>query len=172
MAYQHIVYDYVKKERIGSLTLNRPETRNALSLELLEELSSCLTRVAEKREAKVITIKGAGVAFCAGHDLKEFLGKEFLLQQKQDGIKRIVAGLVLQANRGAPRHGAPVSSSAGKQIGFVTSGSFSPSLNRGIGLVLILPEHATVDEQVLIDIRGTRTPASIVDLPFYSPSGK
>ena len=76
MAYQNILYDYVEKERIGSLTLNRPETRNALSLELLEELCSCLTGVAKKREAKAIIIKGAGVAFCAGHDLKEILGKE------------------------------------------------------------------------------------------------
>lgn len=78
MAYQNILYDYEDKERIGSLTLNRPETRNALSLELLEEISSCLKRVAKKGEAKVIIIKGAGPAFCAGHDLKEILGSELM----------------------------------------------------------------------------------------------
>lgn len=102
----------------------------------------------------------------------EFLGKEFLLQQKTDGVKRTVAGVVLEANRGAPRHGAPVYSAADERIGFVTSGSYSPTLSRGIGLVLIPPQHATVGAQLLIEIRGTRAPASIVDLPFYNPRGK
>jgi enoyl-CoA hydratase/carnithine racemase len=76
MAYQHILYHYEENERIGSLTLNRPGTRNALSVGLLQEFTSCLGRVAEKRDAKVIIIRGAGAAFCAGHDLKEILGNE------------------------------------------------------------------------------------------------
>lgn len=74
MVYKNILYE--EKERVGCITLNRPEKRNALSLELLEELSSCLKRAAEERSAKVIVVKGAGPAFCAGHDMKEILDNE------------------------------------------------------------------------------------------------
>jgi enoyl-CoA hydratase/carnithine racemase len=71
MTYKNILYE--ETEKIGLLTLNRPEKRNALSLELLEEFSSCLTQAARKKSAKVIIVKGAGPAFCAGHDMKEIL---------------------------------------------------------------------------------------------------
>jgi len=71
MTYKNILYE--ETEKIGLLTLNRPEKRNALSLELLEEFSSCLTQAARKKSAKVIIHKGAGPAFCAGHDMKEIL---------------------------------------------------------------------------------------------------
>ena len=71
MTYKNILYE--ETEKIGLLTLNRPEKRNALSLELLEEFSSCLTQAARKKSTKVIIVKGAGPAFCAGHDMKEIL---------------------------------------------------------------------------------------------------
>ncbi|MFO7738532.1 MAG: enoyl-CoA hydratase [Desulfatiglandaceae bacterium] len=71
MSYKNILYE--ETEKIGLLTLNRPDKRNALSLELLEEFSSCLTQAARKKSAKVIIVKGAGPAFCAGHDMKEIL---------------------------------------------------------------------------------------------------
>jgi len=74
MAYNNILYE--EKEKIGLLTLNRPEKRNALSLELLKEFASCLKKAAQKKSAKVIIVKGAGDAFCAGHDMKEILGNE------------------------------------------------------------------------------------------------
>lgn len=102
----------------------------------------------------------------------DFLGKEVLLKQHDEGVQRTIAGIVLEDKRGAPRHSAPVSSSVGEQIGVVTSGSFSPSLDVGIGLVLIPPEHATVGEQVLVGIRGTSAPATLVELPFYKPGKK
>lgn len=72
--YKDIIYE--EKERIGWITLNRPDKRNALSLDLLGELSSCLKKVAEEKSAKVIVVKGAGPAFCAGHDMTEILGQE------------------------------------------------------------------------------------------------
>ncbi|MBU2498781.1 MAG: enoyl-CoA hydratase [Proteobacteria bacterium] len=67
---------YEEKERIGLMTLNRPEKRNALSLGLLKELSSLLHRIGEEKRAKVIILKGAGEHFCAGHDLNEILNRE------------------------------------------------------------------------------------------------
>lgn len=57
------------KDRIGYLTLNRPEKRNALNAELVEALKGALQSFAVNEEVKVIVIKAAGKAFCAGADL-------------------------------------------------------------------------------------------------------
>ncbi len=69
MAYKTISYD--EKDRIGRITLNRPEKRNALSLELLQEMDSCLKDAGKKKSAKVLIVSGAGEHFSAGHDLNE-----------------------------------------------------------------------------------------------------
>ncbi len=64
---------------VGSLariTLNRPEKRNALSLELMGEVIEALDEVSARPEARVIVIEGAGQAFSAGHDLSEMIGRE------------------------------------------------------------------------------------------------
>jgi enoyl-CoA hydratase/carnithine racemase len=53
------------------LTLNRPEARNALSIELMTQFVEALGCAAEDRESRVVVIAGAGPAFCAGHDLRE-----------------------------------------------------------------------------------------------------
>lgn len=69
MAYSAITYE--EKDRIGRITLNRPEKRNALSLELLQEMDACLGEVGKKRSARVVIVCGAGDHFSAGHDLDE-----------------------------------------------------------------------------------------------------
>jgi len=63
------------QDGIARLTLNRPQARNALSLALMEALLAELTRLADDRSVKVVTIAGAGPGFCAGHDLKELRAK-------------------------------------------------------------------------------------------------
>jgi enoyl-CoA hydratase/carnithine racemase len=62
------------------IVLNRPEKRNALSLELLEDLIGALREVSARRDTRAIVIEGAGPAFSAGHDLSEMIGpdREFL----------------------------------------------------------------------------------------------
>jgi enoyl-CoA hydratase/carnithine racemase len=57
------------------IVLNRPEKRNALSLELMEELIGALGELAEQ-ESRAIVIEGAGPAFSAGHDLSEMIGRD------------------------------------------------------------------------------------------------
>lgn len=56
---------------VRTITLNRPQARNALSMAMLEALKSCLAETAAAPEVKVVVLAGAGPAFCAGHDLKE-----------------------------------------------------------------------------------------------------
>ncbi|MBL8764579.1 MAG: enoyl-CoA hydratase/isomerase family protein [Phycisphaerae bacterium] len=58
---------------IGTLTLNRPEARNALSLDLLEELHARVDEVSRRSDVNVIVLTGAGKAFCAGMDLRAVL---------------------------------------------------------------------------------------------------
>jgi enoyl-CoA hydratase/carnithine racemase len=74
MDYGTIAYEEGK--RVGVITLNRPEKRNALSLAMLEELSSCLQGVGRESRIKVVIIRGAGEHFCAGHDLNEILNQD------------------------------------------------------------------------------------------------
>ena len=58
------------------ITLNRPEKRNALSLELMQELIGALRAVAARPETRAIVIDAAGPAFSAGHDLSEMIGRD------------------------------------------------------------------------------------------------
>jgi methylglutaconyl-CoA hydratase len=60
---------YEVKDRVGYITLNRPEKRNALSYEMVSEIKLAFMNAEADKECKVIVIKGSGEAFCAGADL-------------------------------------------------------------------------------------------------------
>src|SRR5450755_747186 len=62
---------------VTTLTLNRPEARNALSLGMLQALLGELQRAAQDPSVRVVVLAGAGPAFCAGHDLKEIRAANF-----------------------------------------------------------------------------------------------
>jgi enoyl-CoA hydratase/carnithine racemase len=69
-------YDTIKvqetEERVGIITLNRPDKRNALSIEVRNEIIACLEQWADDANIGVVVFTGAGPAFSAGFDLKEF----------------------------------------------------------------------------------------------------
>jgi enoyl-CoA hydratase/carnithine racemase len=72
-------YTDILVERDGStaiVTLNRPEKRNALSLHMLEELTSCFRATGADAEVRVVVLRANGPAFCAGHDIGEMSGKD------------------------------------------------------------------------------------------------
>ncbi|OQZ02184.1 MAG: glycine cleavage system protein T [Candidatus Brocadia sp. UTAMX2] len=98
-------------------------------------------------------------------DKDRFVGKEFLLQQKEKGPGRKLAGFEM-IDRGIPRHGYPVVKGSAV-IGKVTSGSFSPSTNKNIGFCLIQSSYANVGEEFHIHIRGAPYLARVVKAPFY-----
>jgi enoyl-CoA hydratase/carnithine racemase len=64
------------------ITLNRPEKRNALSLELMEELIAALRTIGGNPDARAIVIAGAGSAYSAGHDLGEMVGRDLAFYQR------------------------------------------------------------------------------------------
>ena len=63
------------------ITLNRPAQRNALSLEVMEEVTATLERTGRDPEVRAIVIEAAGPAFCAGHDLGEMVGRDLAFYQ-------------------------------------------------------------------------------------------
>lgn len=73
MGYEHILYDV--DDRLATITLNRPERRNALNWPLLHELSDALKKAEKDQDVRVIILKGAGACFSAGHDLSETMGR-------------------------------------------------------------------------------------------------
>jgi enoyl-CoA hydratase/carnithine racemase len=64
------------RDEIAILTMNRPEKRNALSLELMQELIDSLDGVEKGGEARAVILAATGPAFCSGHDLGEMVGRE------------------------------------------------------------------------------------------------
>ncbi len=77
MLKEERTYEYILHEGDGVValvTMNRPDKRNALSLAHMQELISCLKATGEAREAQAVILRGAGPAFCAGHDLSEMVG--------------------------------------------------------------------------------------------------
>ena len=110
-----------------------------------------------------ITPLQAGLGWVVGWDKADFAGKAPLVAERARGPHRRLRGLLLEGRR-PPRQGQAVVI-AGGTVGRVTSGNFSPTLERGIGLCLVDPE-VEVGAAVEIDLRGTPTPAVVVKPPF------
>jgi enoyl-CoA hydratase/carnithine racemase len=71
-----------REETVGRITLNRPEKRNALSLELMNELIAAFERLGADGDVRAIVVEGAGPVFSAGHDLRELVGRDLRFYQK------------------------------------------------------------------------------------------
>jgi aminomethyltransferase len=99
-------------------------------------------------------------------DKGEFIGREALLRQKEQGVPRALVGFDLKERAGIARHGAPVWVD-GQPNGTVTSGAMAPSLGRPIGLCYLPAAHARVGSRFEVELRGRRVPAEVVKTPFY-----
>lgn len=99
----------------------------------------------------------------------EFIGRDALARQKQDGVRRKLVGIEV-LDRAIPRHGYPVLAGA-EQIGQVTSGTFGPWVGRSIGMAYLTPAYARAGGEVAVEIRGRAHRATVVRLPFYKRSG-
>jgi aminomethyltransferase len=99
-------------------------------------------------------------------DNKDFINKENLLKQKQEGLKRKVVGFEM-IDRGIPRQDYDVVDADGKKIGHVCSGTQGPSVGKAIGTALISTENAKIGTEIFIVIREKPVKAVIVKMPFY-----
>ncbi len=96
---------------------------------------------------------------------RQFIDRDFLMMQKNEGVSRRLRGFVL-LEKGIPRHGYELADSGGNVIGNVTSGTMSPVLGKGIGLGYVAKEYAAFGTGIYVKIRNKTIPAEIVKLPF------
>lgn len=106
----------------------------------------------------------AGLNWVVKLDKGEFVGREALLEQQAEGVKRRLAGFVVSG--GVARHGYTLCTVEGSAVGEVTSGSFSPTLGRNIGLGYLRPELTGEGQAIAVDIRGRLIPATVTRTPF------
>jgi aminomethyltransferase len=95
----------------------------------------------------------------------DFIGRDALAKQKEEGVQRFLSGFELQG-RGIARHGYPVWVD-GERFGEVTSGAMTPSLGKAIGLCYLPRGRARAGTEFEVEIRGKRVPAVAVKTPFY-----
>lgn len=112
-----------------------------------------------------LTPLAAGLEWTVKFSKGDFTGRSALKKEKQDGPKLRLIGFVMM-ERGIPRKGYKILKE-NQKIGFVTSGSFSPILNKNLGLGYIKTELANLGEEIHIHIRGKNIRAKITEKPFY-----
>lgn len=100
----------------------------------------------------------------------DFLGKDALVKQKEEGLKRRLVGFEM-IDKGIARDGFDVYVD-NEKVGYVTSGSPAPFLKKNIGLAFVPIELANIGQQIKIDVRGKHLAAEIVPTPFYKRQGK
>jgi aminomethyltransferase len=110
----------------------------------------------------------ARASWAVGWDKPEFWGKAALEEQRAAKTVRTLRGLLAEG-RGIPRPGMVVRNVEGDVIGEITSGTFSPTLRKGIGLALLEP-GVPADTTVTVDVRTRSESFTVVKPPFVTSS--
>jgi aminomethyltransferase len=106
----------------------------------------------------------AGLGWITKIDKGDFFGRPALQAVKQKGVTRKLVGFSMN-DRAFPRHGYEIQAD-GRRIGTVTSGTFSPVLEKGVGMGYVGVAHATPGSALQIAVRDRAIPATVVPLPF------
>lgn len=110
----------------------------------------------------------AGLSWITKFNGHQFIDKDFLLMQKEEGVERKLRGFEM-IDRGIPRHDYELTDQEGHVIGRVTSGTMSPVLNKGIGMGYLNKAYAAIGTEVYLNVRNKLLKAKIVKLPFVNP---
>jgi aminomethyltransferase len=97
---------------------------------------------------------------------KEFTNSAALQKQKEEGVSKKLVGFVME-DKGIPRGGYEIADADGHIIGKVTSGTMSPSMNKGIGLGYVQMGHQKADSEIFIQVRNKSLKAIVTKLPLY-----
>lgn len=111
----------------------------------------------------------AGLGWTVKFGDSDFVGRDALEQQKAQGLKRRMVALEM-LDRAIPRPHFPIRSD-GNVVGSLTSGTFSPTFDRGIGLGYVDIEHGKAGTDVQVEVREQEHPARIVRKPLYKREG-
>jgi aminomethyltransferase len=96
---------------------------------------------------------------------KDFTARPIIEKQKTDGISRKLVGLEM-VDKGIPRHGYKIQNAEGQEIGFITSGTQSPSMGKAIGMGYVAKGHHTEGSEVFVMVRDKALKAQVVKIPF------
>ena len=107
----------------------------------------------------------AGLSWVVKLAKGDFLGRDVLVGQKEQGLNKKLVGFEM-VGRGIGRQGYEVLSN-GEVVGRVTSGSFSPTLEKAIGMAYVPPRLAEAGTEIEIQVRKNAVPARVVPIPFY-----
>jgi aminomethyltransferase len=113
-----------------------------------------------------INVWEAGLDRFCKMEKPEFVGREALDKAKSEGVQRTLIGLEM-VDRGIARDGYKVMNDAGREVGYVTSGSPAPFLKKNIALAYLPPEFGEIGRTVKVEIRGQGVTAKVVPTPFY-----
>jgi glycine cleavage system T protein (aminomethyltransferase) len=113
-----------------------------------------------------INVWEAGLDRFCKMDKGDFIGRAALERAKAAGLRRTLVGLEM-IERGIARDGYKVFDQAGREIGYVTSGSPAPFLKKNIALAYVPPEHAAIGAAPLVEVRTQKLKAQVVPTPFY-----
>lgn len=111
------------------------------------------------------TVLEADLAWIVKLNKGDFIGRDRLVKQKEEGVTRRLVGFEM-VERGIARDHYPVYA-GGEEVGAVTSGSLGPFLGKSIGLTYLPISHSAVNTRIEVDIRGRRVEAKVVPTPFY-----
>ena len=117
--------------------------------------------------SETINVWEAGLDRFCKLEKMDFIGRGALEEAKARGVKRRLVGLEM-IERGIARDLYKVLDDSGKEIGYVTSGSYAPFLKKNIALAYVPVESAEIGRVVKAEIRGQRVAARIVPTPFYT----
>jgi len=112
----------------------------------------------------------AGLGWTVKLEKGDFIGRDALVRQKQQGPTRKLVGLEVEGRR-VLRHGM-IAEVEGRSMGRVTSGSFSPSLGRPIGMAYVESSLARVGRALVVRSGARAFPATVVKRPFYTQGSK
>jgi len=107
----------------------------------------------------------AGLMWVVKPSKGDFLGRQAILNVKDSPPERVLAGLVA-VDKCIPRHGEDVYV-GGQRVGFITSGTFSPTINAGIGMAYVEPEYGVDETALYLMVRGRLCACRVVSPPFY-----
>jgi aminomethyltransferase len=113
----------------------------------------------------------AGLGIFVKLDGEDFIGRDALLTQKKEGLKRKIVGFEM-TGKGIPRHGYPVYDNEEKEIGVVTTGYAAPTVGKTVGLALIDAGSAVLGTEIMIGIRTKKAEALVCSKRFYSKKYK
>jgi aminomethyltransferase len=118
-----------------------------------------------------ISVWEAGLDRFCKMEKEDFIGRAALEKVRTEGTKRTLVGLEM-VDRGIARDGYKVLDPAGREIGYITSGSPAPFLKKNIALAYVPPEFSAQGTELKVEIRGQGVKAQVVSTPFYKKPKK